>query len=89
MRNRRLFYISHHTLYRTIMLNPRVLSSMSGIARFPGSAYKHMNRVLRDICDQRCVFTAWQTVSSPDESDRTGKLHVFTGLAEGVQSRRI
>ena len=52
MRNCRLFYISNHTLYRTIMLKPRVLSSMSGIARFPGSAYKHLNNVLRDICER-------------------------------------
>ena len=49
MRNCRLFYISNRTLYRTIMLKPRVLSSMSGIARFPGNAYKHMNSVLRVI----------------------------------------
>ena len=62
MRNCRLFHMSNHTLYHKIPLNRRVLLSMSGIARFLGSAYKHMNSVLRDICEQIRSGTIWDAL---------------------------
>ena len=39
-------------MYREIALKPRVLSSMSGIARSLGNAYKHVNSVLYDNCER-------------------------------------
>ena len=39
-------------MYRTIVLKPRVLSSMFGIARSPSNAYKHTNSVLYDNCER-------------------------------------
>ena len=46
-------------MYRIIVLKPRVLSSMSGIACSPSNTYKHTNSVLYDNCERTVCSDAW------------------------------